>query len=353
MIYSRKLKINKNDFFQLLIFCGHFSNGILSRDLKDACQLLGFPENWLVAVTYISISSKPNFVESADALEQLKIEIQSLKDEGRSELDILAECRRTETMSTIEIFKMIDLTIGETKDVLFEVDQEIRGIFDSLDDSRSSLFEQKVNILRYYRFLFESVLKLNKTQPFYWESIVECTLVNSNEEAWGCEETQVPDGFHSYLLESDLSSSLLQDLIRTHDTNIRVLMNTTTALSLKEGFNYIMRSEQEDHEKRHDSARFIQAFERFVLSLWTLLKIHEYYEVAIEYVALYRQLNSTEYSQSKLQLCSIKCELYACDILYKKLKKSRDYCSTEDITTIELQFKTIETLLKRYEGNDL
>lgn len=314
--------------------------------------MLGFPENWLVAVTYISISSKPNFAESSDALNTLKAEIQSLKNEGKSELDVLAECRRTETLSAIDIFKMTDLKIGETRDVLFEVDQEIRGLFDTLDDSRSSIFEQKINIVKYYRYLFESVLKVNRMKNFYWESIVECTLINSNQVGWECQETAIPDGFQSYLYTQDLSSSLLQDLIRNHDTNIRVLMNTTSALSLSDGFNYIMASERDRLDTNHDGDRFIQSFERFVLSLVTLLKMHEYFEVALEYVILYRQLNSTEYSQSKLLACSIKIELFACDVMYRKLKKSRDYCSTEDITAIEVQFKIVESLLQKCDDTD-
>lgn len=337
----------------MLVFCGHFSNGILSRDLKDACALLKFPENWLVGVAYISISSKPNFVDSDDALDTLKREIQTLKDEGSSDLDILAECRRTDSMSTIEILKMTDLSIGDKREILFEVDQEIRGIFYSLKDARIGLFEQKVNILRYYRFLFKAIMELNNRKPFYWESIVECTLINSNQVAWGWnEEIDSPEGVHSYILSDDFHSSMVQDMIRNHDTNIRVLMNSSCPLSLSECFNYISDNEQGDMQGHKNGDRFLQAFERFLLSFWTLLKIHEYYEVALEYVVLYRQLNSTEYSQSKLLICSIKTELFACDVHYRKLKKSRDYCSTEDITLFEVQFKIVESLLQKCKDKD-
>lgn len=336
----------------MLVFCGHFSHGILSRDLKDACALLNFPENWLVSVAYISLSSKPNFVDSSDALDTLKSEIDLLREEGKSDLDILKECRRTETMTTIEIFKMTDLKIGDRRDVLFEVDQKITGLFYTLYNSKTILFEQKINILRYYRYLFESVLKFNREKPFYWESVVECTLLNSNHEAWDCEPTDIPEGIKSYVFDEDLSSTTLQDLIRNHDANIRVLMNSTCLLSLNECFTYIMENDSSHADVRNDGKRFIQTFERFVLSLWTMLKIHEYFEVALEYVVLYRQLNSTEYSQSMLLICSIKTELFACDVLYRKLKKSRDYCSLEDINAIEVQFKIVESLLQKCKDKD-
>lgn len=328
----------------MLVFCAHFANGILSRDLKDACSLLGFPGHWLVSLTYISISSKPNFNDSPDAFDTFKEDLLSLLDSGKTEFQILCDCRKAEQVATNEILTMNDTKIGDRKEILLSVDQNIRGIMDTIDDSGQSLYEQKINILVYYSFLFRSVLKKNQQKHYYWESIVECTMLNSNAYAWRCKNCDISD-VDSYVFRDQVSTSELQDIIRNHDTNIRVLMNDNSALSLKEGFNYLMRLEGEKRE--YEKERFFEAFQGFLMPLWTICKIHEYYEIALDYIDLYRQLNSTEYSQGSLLINSIKTELFACDVMFKKLKKSRDYCSVEDIKLIEVQFDIVKKHLQK------
>ena len=333
----------------MLLFCSHFANGILSRDLKDACIMLGFPDHWLVSLTYIILSSKPNYIDSPDAFDTFKKDLFKLMADGMSELEVLTTCRKAEQVSTNEIISMSDTKIGDRKEVLLVVDQNIRGIMDNIDESGSSLYEQKINVLRYYSFLFESVLKKNQQHHYYWESLVECTMLNSNSGAWRCKDPE-PATLDSYVFADDVSTSELQDIIRNHDTNIRVLMSDCSVLSLKEGFNYLMRMEGEKRERETD--RFFTAFQRFLMPLWTICKIHEYYEIALDYIDLYRQLNSTEYSQNALLINSIKTELFACDVLYKKLKKSREYCSTEDINQIEVQFGIVKKYLQKCPSED-
>ena len=329
----------------MLLFCAHFANGILSRDLKDACKILGFPDDWLVSLAYISLSSKPNFVDTPDAFDTFKSDVKKLINNGKSELQILSDCRKAEQVTTNDILSISDTKTGDRKELLLLVDQTIRGLMDFVDESGVSLYEQKINVLRYYSFLFEAVLKKNQQHHYYWESIVECTMLNSNSAAWKCKILEHID-MNSYVFTDEVNSSEIQDIIRNHDTNIRVLMNdNSSALSLKEGFNYLMRLEGEKREKEME--RFFIVFQSFLMPLWTICKIHEYYEIALDYIDLYRQLNSTEYSQNSLIINTIKTELFACDVLYKKLKKSRDYCSAEDITQIEVQFGIVKKHLQK------
>lgn len=347
----RNLKAKYHDLFQLLVFCAHFSNGILSRDLKDACRIINFPEDWLAAVTYISLSSKPNFVDSENVLDEFKTNIKLLKEQGNSDFDILAQCRKSESITSNEILKMNDIKVGEKKEILFTVDPEIRNILEGIDLSGTVQFDQKVNILKYYSFLFESVMKLNKKKPYYWESVVECTLLNSNTEAWKCRNIGVMDS-NSFLLNDDISVLEIQDIIRNHDINIRVLLNFNSTLSLNDGITYALKSKAIDSQGISVQEKFFQVFESFILYLCAICKIYEYYEIALEYVALFRQLNRTEASQERLFLCTIKLELFCCDIMYQRMKKSRDYCSTEEFTNLEVNFKVVENELKTCKGEE-
>lgn len=334
----------------MIIFCSHFSNGILSRDLKDACRILGFPEHWLVSLTYIFLSSKPNFCDTTDAFDTIKTDVLKFIEEGKTDQTIILDCRKAEQVTTIEILTLNDIKIGDRKEILIGIDQSIRSTMDSIDETGSSLFEQKINVLLYYSFLFKSILKKNQQHHYYWESIVECTMLNSNSKAWKCKGGLELGDADSYVMSDGVSTSELQDLIRNHDTNIRVLMNDNTALSLKEGFNYLLRMDPEKREKEKD--RFFSVFQWFLMPLWTICKIHEYYEIALDYIELYRQLNSTEFSQASLLINTIKTELFACDVLYKKLKKSREYCSIEDITQIEVQFGITKKVLTKCPEED-
>lgn len=341
----RNLKKNRNFLFQMLLFCSHFSNGILSRDLKDACRILNFPENWLVSLAYIFLSSKPNFCELPESFDTIKTDLLQMVKDGKSEQAILQDCRKSEQVTSIEILTLNDIKIGDRKEILIVIDQSIRAIMDTIDETGLSLFEQKINVLEYYSFLFNSILKQNKQHHYYWESFVECTMLNSNSIAWkfGGDLAHLDD--ECYVLIEESSTTELQDLIRYHDTNIRVLMNDSSTLSLKEGFNYLMRMDPDQREAQKD--RFFRAFEWFLMPLWTICKIHEYYEIALDYINLYRQLNSTEYSQANLIISSIKTELFACDVHYKKLKKSREYCSPEDLKQIEVQFEITKQILTK------
>jgi hypothetical protein len=328
----------------MILFCAHFSNGILSRDLKDACRILGFPENWLVSLTYIFLSSKPNFCDTSDAFDTIKMDVLRFIEEGKSDLTILLECRKAEQVATIEILTINDIKIGDRKEILLVIDPNIRSTMDSIDESGASLYEQKINVLLYYSFLFKSILKKNQQHHYYWESLVECTMLNSNSIAWKCRGgDDVGADVDSYVMLEGVSTTELQDLIRNHDTNIRVLMSDNSALSLKEGFNYLLRMEPEKRDKEKE--RFFTAFQWFLMPLWTICKIHEYYEIALDYIDLYRQLNSTEFSQSSLLINTLKTELFACDVLYKKLKKSREYCSADDLKQIEVQYEITKRVL--------
>jgi hypothetical protein len=335
------LKTDKVFLYQVLLFIAHFSNGILSRDLSDANTMVPLPENWMVSVIYISLVNEVELISSPTSLIDLKRNLDDKLHSGQTPYAILSEFKKSDKVANNDVLMINDIKLGSTvNEICFCLDPTIRTIVAESDELGHQIFEQKCNVLRYYIHLFGSIMNKNTTSHTYLESIVENTLLNSSKWVWTID--YVHSDQSSYINDDAITTTELQEIIKNHDANIRVLLNDTSEMSMTEGLKYALRTPDRE-------SVFLNLLEQFLMTLWSISKIHEYYEVAEEYVELFRRLNSTESSQSKLKVLEIKTELFACDIIYRKLKKSRTFYSDKDIYTVESQLNLVERLVQKFD----
>lgn len=337
------MKTQSHFQYQVYLFIAHFNNGIMLRDLKDAAVVLPLPEDWLATVIYISLHFDDEFIESQTSFVDLKQRLFEMLKADKTEFDILKELKKTETSSNSAI-KINDMKLSGSHEICLSVDIPMRQIINTVDEDGSALFQQKINVLRYYQFLFQSIIIQNTKKNYYLENILECSLVNSNKAVW--EVDLHPQQIDSYVVGEDMSISELQDIIKIHETTIRVLLSDSSEMSLCKTLHPALESSDPLAKS------FLNLLQGFLLMLWTICKIHEYYEIGLDYVQLFRQMNSTEESQKVFRACEIKAELFACDVLYRKLKKSRDLCSNEDAEQISIQFNIAERVLQSCEAED-
>ena len=338
--------------YKLLLFISHFSNGILCRDLSDASKSLKMfdEQDWFACVMFVlltNLSKEGDKIEGVESFEQLKNSLESLFNEGKTQAEILVLYKKSESgNNNNEIINITDMKLDQTIEFCFVIDPSIRTLLGSMEEefNDDGFWLQKTNVLKYYFFLFNSIISRNSETEFYLESQVEATILNSNKQTWKLREEIVV--YRSYVTNPDMKPMELQDIIKCHDTNIRVLMNESLEISFKDGLVKSLRDLSKPLSKI-----YLMELQDFMESLYAISKIYEYYEEGQEFVSLFRQLNSTEESQAQLKECEIKGELFSCDLIYRKLKKSRDYCTLEDIKQIDVQFKTFEYTLQKYQGD--
>lgn len=316
--FLNKFQENLPGAFRILVFISEFPYRILSEDLKDAAKVFNFAADWLATVIYLT------FLNENKSFEAVSEEVEAGRLRGKNEVEIYLEHKHPELNKNTEILTVNEMLVGNTKQISFALDEDLRRSLAMNDQDFLIIFEATIQMLEYYCYLFGSIIKHSKLVNFYHENIVEC-CANNSTVLWSLQYGLPSNQNLSYIVRT--STSDRQEIIKMHDSNIRILMNEASQSSISNGLQRALRENDENRE------RYISVINEFFARLWSICKIHEQFDEALEYLELFRQLNSTEATQNFFRETSIKSELFGCDIYYKKLKKGRDGSFIQDIIT--------------------
>ena len=238
------------------------------------------------------------------------------------------------------VLKGADIKINDHLHYLVSVEDDVKDILLKQDVRLADILEQQLNVLKYYYFLFRSAIRVNSVANTYLENTVECTVLNSNKRLWGMK-MEHPDDI-CYITSGKLSNSEVREIMKHHQNNIGVLLSEEFEFSFKKGLTWAT-TDTLTPEKDY----FIKMFVEFMLGLFTICKMFDYYAFAKDFVDTLRKLDVANLGHERLLELELKAELFACDINYRQLFKSRDPCTNQAIEIINVQFKTVEKLLEK------
>lgn len=325
--------------YKLIPFISHFKHGLLDKDLTEAISLIKVPCEWYSAFLLISFGTSKNLDSNllAYVQENAKAQIQN----GKSEHQLIEDIKKDAgDQQETAILKGSDISINDHLHYMITVDDDAKDILLKQDVDQKDVLEQQLNVLKYYYFLFRSAIRVNEHAHTYLENAVECTVLNSNKRLWGMK-MEHPDDV-CYITSGKMQPSEVREIMKHHQNNIGVLLAEEFDFSFKKGLIWATSGELTP-EKDY----FVKMFVEFMLGLFTICKMFDYYAFAKDFVDTLRKLDVANLGHERLLELELKAELFSCDINFRQLFKSRDPCTQQAIEIINVQFKTVEKLLEK------
>lgn len=288
-------------------------------------------------------------MSDTDSLEKLPLSvieetIQAEIKTGKKEKDHMDDLKQALKKEN-SVFDISDYKINDNMHYLVRVESSAKIALQRMDSGLADIIQQQVNVLKYYYFLFRSAIKINESARTYMEHPVECTVLNSNKDLWAFKIQHPED--ECYLTSKEIKFAEVREIIKCHDANIKLLMTESSEFSFKQGLAWAL--QEPTSQEKED---YILLFVEFVIGLFAICKIFEYYVEGVDYVELLRKLNISQSNTPILNKLELKAELFGCDMNYWKLRKSRDHCTPQEMNVIEIQFKTVEKLLEKLPGEE-